>query len=90
MRVSTLREQLARAGILPAALPLDQAAAYVGLSPRTFLKEVAAGRMPKPVDIAARRKLFSRAALDAAVHGRQARPVSTDEAIDEAINGYEP
>lgn len=85
---ASLREDMARRGLLPGALPLDEAAAYVGLSRRTFLKEVAAGKLPKPIALEGRRKLFSRIALDRHLAGLHAVPV-TDQ-IDAAIDAYEP
>lgn len=87
---AAIRDRLAARGITPAALPLDEAAAYVGLSKRTFLKEVAAGKMPPPLDVTARRKLFSRAALDQRVNPAQAAARPLRDAIEDAIDGYAP
>lgn len=59
MKIASVRERLAARGILPGALPLEEAAAYVGLSVNTFLVEVAAGTMPAPLPLKARRKLYA-------------------------------
>jgi excisionase family DNA binding protein len=60
----------ARPSALPPSLPprglsREEAAAYVGVSPGTFDKMVAAGEMPAPKMIRARR-VWDRVALDTA------------------------
>lgn len=82
------QQHLRAVGVEPATLKLADAAAYVSLSPNTFLREVAAGTMPPPVPLASRRKLWSRAALDARVGGRKAAPDPIERQIDEAIERY--
>ena len=88
--VATLREQLAQRGIKPATLQLEEAAAYVGMSKRTFLREVQAGNMPKPLELRGRRKLFSIAALDQRINPQQAPQRSMRDEIDEALESYVP
>lgn len=83
------REAMRRAGIEPGTLTLAEAAAYCALSRNTFLSEVAAGKLPRPLDLACRRKVWSRAALDRALGGpltETARPIEAE--IDEAIESY--
>jgi len=88
--VATLREQMARRGIQPATLQLEEAAAYVGMSKHTFLKEIQAGNMPQPLALRGRRKLFSIAALDQRINPQQAPQRSMRDEIDEAIESYAP
>lgn len=55
----------------PRLLSREQAAAYVGLSPETFLKEVLAGTFPHPFPLRkAKRKLWDKAELDRALDSR--------------------
>lgn len=61
------RARLARAGIAPRGLPLDEAAAYVNLSANAFLAEVAAGTYPGPVSHKASSLTWDRRALDLAL-----------------------
>lgn len=82
-----MRDALARRGIMPAGMPLAEAAAYMGLSPNTFLAEVAAGNLPPPLPLKCRRKVWSRAALDAAL-GAGVTSEPTAEDIDAAIEAY--
>jgi hypothetical protein len=59
------RGKLAELGIRPAALAVDEAAAYCGLSAAQFLKEVAAGTLPAPIGgLLSKRKLWSLRALE--------------------------
>lgn len=52
----------------PRLLSRDQAAMYVGLSPRSFDLEVAAGTFPGPVELKrVRRLLWERKAIDARI-----------------------
>lgn len=90
--VAEARASLASRGLTPATLCLAEAAAYVGLSKRTFMAEVAAGKMPPPLDLAGRRKLFSKVALDQRVSGRHAQPTrdEIDAAMNAAIDAYDP
>jgi predicted DNA-binding transcriptional regulator AlpA len=59
--------------VTPHVLPLDQAAAHVGLSVSGFKSEVKAGRLPKPRALSARRVGWLRHELEA---WADARPVS--------------
>ncbi|WP_024276024.1 hypothetical protein [Hyphomicrobium sp. 802] len=61
------REKLAAAGIIPRGLSLDEAAAYVNLSPKSFLAEVDAGRYPAALPHKADRLIWDRHALDRAL-----------------------
>jgi predicted DNA-binding transcriptional regulator AlpA len=86
---AALRQALCAAGVPPAGLSLPEAAAYVGLSPNTFLAEVMAGTLPPSIPLTKRRRLWSRAALDAAVGGRSnAAPIPLDDKIKAAIDDY--
>lgn len=49
----------------PRGMSREEAADYVGVSPNTFDKMVADGRMPEPIPVNARR-LFDRLAIDRA------------------------
>lgn len=90
MRTSARRDSLSRRGIQPGTLPLADSAAFVGVCPNTFLKEVKAGRLPPPLPLASRRRLWSIAQLRKAT-GESQPPVSgpdySDE-IDKAIDEY--
>lgn len=60
------------AGVAPRLLSREQAAAYVGLSPETFLAEVAAGTFPRPFPLKrTRRRLWDRAEIDRALDARR-------------------
>jgi hypothetical protein len=84
---ATARDELVRLGIAPRGLPLDLAAAYVGLSPHLFLLDVERGRYPQPIKHGAKDKIrrWDRAALDDAMdklNGRvPASPASTVDPI---------
>ena len=73
---------------MPATLSRMEAAAYTGLSPNTFDAEVAAGHYPQPLPHKARRKLWSKAALDRVINPEQPAPVTVDEDINKAIDNY--
>lgn len=85
---SDAQDRLAAIGLAPRGLPLDLAAAYVGLSPALFEAEVAAGRYPKPTrhggsDRKAARKVWDVKALDDAMDalsGRVAPSAATQRA----------
>ena len=84
------RERLAAIGIAPRGLSLEEAAAYVGLSPGRFLVDVEAGRYPPPTRHG-KRQVWDRRALDRAMDTLSglARPrqdaASLHEAMLEAI-----
>ncbi len=71
----------------PAVLSRREAAAYVRLGVRTFAREVKAGRLPPPLDLACRRKLWSRAALDRAIDPAAAAPAG--DPIMELIRAHQ-
>jgi predicted DNA-binding transcriptional regulator AlpA len=50
----------------PGLLSVEQGAAFCSLSRNTFLSLVKRGKLPAPVKLPVRRKLWSRAALEAA------------------------
>ncbi len=62
--------QATRLGITPRGLSLAEAAAYVGLSPRLFRREVNSGTLPPPLPFAGRRRVWDRGALDRALELR--------------------
>jgi excisionase family DNA binding protein len=55
-------------GIVPRGLPLQAAAAYVGVTEATFNSLVRDGRMPRPLTLG-REQVWDRVALDAAFDG---------------------
>ena len=61
------QHRLAAIGIKVRGLSLEEAAAYVGLSPGAFLKCVAAGLYPGAVQQSSERKIWDRVALDRAL-----------------------
>jgi excisionase family DNA binding protein len=77
------RERLVRLGIVPRGLSVDEAAAYVGLARAAFNKEVKEGRLPGPVALGSRRRVWDRAALDRALDGNRA---GTGDPIMDAID----
>ncbi len=67
MTSAAARERLARIGIQPRGLSLEEAAAYVGLSTVAFEGQVAAGVFPRHIGLDKnRRHIWDRAALDRA------------------------
>jgi predicted DNA-binding transcriptional regulator AlpA len=74
-------QKLAQAGLKPATLDLAAAAAYLGMSVKAFQREVAANRLPPPINISSRRKLWSIRALDRFLDGVH-QPNSRDDADD--------
>jgi hypothetical protein len=65
-RSAAARADLVRLGIAPRGLSLQQAAAYVGLCPRAFAREVSCGRFPPPLQLNSKRRIWDRKALDRA------------------------
>lgn len=61
------RARLARIGIAPRGLPLEEAAAYVNLSGKAFLEEVEAGHYPRALQHRASTLTWDRRALDLAI-----------------------
>jgi hypothetical protein len=61
------RANLAAVGISPRCLSTQEAAAYVGLSEKSFLVEVREGRYPSALPHKANRLLWDRRALDVAI-----------------------
>lgn len=95
---SDARARLARAGIAPRGLAVDEAAAYVNLSPKAFLAEVAAGLYPKPLQHKANTHTWDRRALDLAIDrlsglawpsAQGEPPAHVTAALDEAIANAE-
>lgn len=87
------RSDLAGLPDWPRRLSRAQAAIYVGLSPTSFDAEVAAGRMPHPID-RGRRKLWDRVAIDRVLDSEIGiNPPSTglmlDDPIVAAANAYQ-
>lgn len=54
------RTKLAEMGLQPIGLDLDEASAYVGLSPRSFQEAVRAGIYPQPMKLGTRKKVWNR------------------------------
>lgn len=50
--------------IKPRCLSKEEASAYIGVSPNTFLRMVANGKAPKPIMISDRRKVWDKKTLD--------------------------
>jgi|SRR5690349_24964813 predicted DNA-binding transcriptional regulator AlpA len=63
------RSRLVQIGLQPLALNAPEAAALCCLSPAQFLKEVAAGNLPRPVRLICKRKVWSLRALESAING---------------------
>lgn len=88
------RERLAGVGIQPRGLSLEEAAAYVGLSPGAFLKAVAAKLYPDHLPCHGERRIWDRLALDHAMnrlsglddHHQPVPDAGADEDIDGAID----
>jgi excisionase family DNA binding protein len=78
-----LRE-LVEAGIQPRGLSLQQAAAYLSVSIPTFRALVASGRIPDAMPGMGKRRIWDRAAIDAALGGTREAP-SDDRRIDDAL-----
>ena len=89
-RTRQARDDLCRRGITPGGLPLEEAAAFVGISPNSFLNEVEAGTMPPPLPLKTRRKIWSRAALARVTGGDHTEATKQDvtDEIDRAIEDY--
>ena len=67
-----VRQRLAAVGIEGRGLSLEEAAAYVGLSPGAFLKGVVAGIYPGALPQSGEREIWDRVALYRALDARQA------------------
>jgi predicted DNA-binding transcriptional regulator AlpA len=65
--MSSRRHSLSDLPGWPALLSAAQAAAYCGMPPESFAACVDAGHFPKPVNLPIKRRLWSRAAIDAAL-----------------------
>lgn len=85
MTIAVQRQRLARIGISPGGLSLIEAAAYVGLSGRTFSRQVAAGSAPVPLRLSCRRRLWSKAGLDAWLAGHSDAKEDGSDPIMKAI-----
>jgi hypothetical protein len=79
------RERLAERGVAPRGLGLEEAAAYIGISPHLFLQEVSAGRLPKPRQYG-RRKVWDRVALDRSFEDDAASTAQDPDPIMATIN----
>jgi predicted DNA-binding transcriptional regulator AlpA len=58
---------MANADIEPRCLDTKQAAAYIGVSTKTFRRLEVNGELPKPLLIAKRKKLWDKKELDAMI-----------------------
>lgn len=79
------RRRLAEAGIEPRLLSLEQAAAYLGVSPATFLADVEAGRMPQALTVGRVAKRWDKIAIDAMLDGAAGSPAR--DAVMDLIEG---
>ena len=86
------REKLAAVGIAPRGLSLDEAAAYVNLSAKSFLTEVQEGQYPAALPHKAGRLVWDRRALDVALDrlsglysNRLDAALTSSKAMDDAI-----
>jgi excisionase family DNA binding protein len=77
------RVRLTEAGLTPRGLSQAEAAAYLGVSAKTFRRQVKAGRLPGPMPLSSRRRVWDRAALDA--HLDRASDVGTGDREDEIM-----
>ena len=75
-------EKLHKAGLKPATLGLEAAAAYLGMTPRIFKREVEAGRAPAPLSVHCRSKLWSIKVLDRFLERAQDVPPDGEDAND--------
>jgi hypothetical protein len=84
------RERLAQLGVKPAALGVDEASAFCGMSAGQFLKEVAAGTLPAPIaGLLSKRKLWSLRALERAINGRDgAAPAPDNDPVMNLIKSH--
>lgn len=75
-----------RSTVIPDAWPRGMrdeiAAAYVGLSLTTFLREVAAGKAPRPTWITKGRKIWLKEKLDAWLDEKDGRPSTSVDGED--------
>lgn len=83
------RARLIESGLAPRGLSQGEAAAYVGLGAKAFAREVKASRLPAPMALSSRRKVWDRAALDAHLDAAIGIQGSSDreEEIMRAIRG---
>jgi predicted DNA-binding transcriptional regulator AlpA len=79
------RARLEALGLQPRGLALEEAALYVGVSPQLFLRQVAAGELPKPRQFG-RRKVWDRIALDRTMSGEAASSDTRRDPIMESID----
>lgn len=79
------RAKLAEMGLQPIGLDLDEASAYVGLTPRSFQEAVSAGIYPQPMKLKTRKKVWNRIALEAALGAQRAEHDPIMQEIDRAL-----
>lgn len=88
-RTRDVRDDMGRRGIPSGTFSLGEAAAFVGVSPNTFLNEVEAGTLPRPLPLKSKRRLWSRSALARAIGSEDtASEGDVSEEIDKAIDEY--
>lgn len=79
------RAKLAAIGLVPIGLDVDEAAAYVGLTPRSFRAAVADGTYPPPIKGRGRKQIWNRLALETALGAQRTEHDQIMGAIDRAI-----
>ena len=79
------RAKLAEIGLAPIGLDVDEASAYVGLTPRTFRAAVVDGTYPPPMRGRGRKQVWNRLALEVALGAQRAEHDQIMGAIDRAL-----
>lgn len=79
------RAKLAEIGLAPIGLDVEEASAYVGLTPRTFRAAVADGTYPPPMRGRGRKQIWNRLALETALGAQRTEYDQIMGAIDRAI-----
>lgn len=74
----------------PRGMRAEVAAEYVGLSESTFLREVAAGRAPAPVEITAGRRVWLRDQLDGWLERLAGVAVAPAVDLSKALDEWQP
>lgn len=84
------RAKLAEIGLVPIGLDVDEAAAYVGMTPRTFRAAVEDGLYPPPMRVKGRKQVWNRLALEAALGAQRAEHDPIMGEIDRALRAANP
>ncbi len=84
------RTKLAEIGLTPIGLDIDEASAYVGLTPRMFRAAVSDGLYPPPMRIKGRKQVWNRIALEAALGAQRTEHDPIMGEIDRALRANDP